>query len=183
MRFAGFILLPMLALKMVDAQPQADLNGIPESRGVYYHAPSGWIGLPANPLLAMENGNVRWILALGRSDAIAEIPGPHSAVQIPSSRPVFHLRGFSPSNAIYLVRETTKLDYREIRMPISIDMHTWAHFRSQDIVDYDLTPAGDGIASLRPKADLGAGEYAIVSLSEPAMRGIRISFDFGIAGK
>lgn len=180
MRYACLIFLPAL---LAAQSPQTDLSGIPESSGIYYHAPTGWIGLPASPLLAFEDGNLRWILSLGRSAAIAEIPGPHAAVQIPSSRPIFHLRGFSPNNAIYLVRETPKLDYREIRMPLSSDIHNWAQFRPQDLVDFSLTAAGDGVATLAPKADMKAGEYAIVSLYEPAMRGIRISFDFGVATK
>ncbi|HTS76890.1 MAG TPA: hypothetical protein VMG40_11835 [Bryobacteraceae bacterium] len=180
MRFLGILLLPGL---LAAQSTQADVTGIPESDGVYYHAPSGWIGLPANPLLPMDDGNVRWILSLGRSPAIAELSGPHAAVQIPSSRPIFHLRGFSPNNAIYLVRTTPKQDYREIRMPMVNDMHNYARFRTQDLVDYNLTASGDGIATLTPKADMKAGEYTIVSLYEPSMRGIRISFDFGVTAK
>jgi hypothetical protein len=83
---------------------------------------------------------------------------------------------------LYLVRETTKQDYREIRMPYSRDFHNWAGFRAKDLVDLDLTPAGNGILTLTPKADLAPGEYVIVSLAEPGMRGIRLSFDFGVAG-
>jgi hypothetical protein len=180
MRLLGFILLPGL---LAAQSTQADLSGIPESAGIYYHAPSGWIGLPANPFLAFEGGNVRWILSLGRSDAIAELPGPHAAVQVPGSRPVFHLRGFEPNNAIYLVRTTPKLDYREVRMPMVGDMHNFTRFRSQDLVDYDITRNAEGIVTLTPKADMKPGEYAIVSLYEAAMRGIRISFDFGVTGR
>lgn len=180
MRFACFFVLPAL---LAAQSPQADLTGIPESSGIYYHAPSGWIGLPANPLLAFEGGNARWILSLGRSNAVAELPGPHSAVQIPSSRPMFHLRGFGPNNALYLVRDTPKQDYREIRMPLAGDFHNWARFRQQDLVDFDLTAAGSGVVTLTPKADLKPGEYAIVSLAEPSMRGIRVSFDFGVTGR
>jgi hypothetical protein len=180
MRFAVIVLLPALLLAQ---SPQTDITGIPESHGVYYHAPSGWIGLPANPLLPFEDGNVRQLLGFGRSPAVAEIPGPHAAVQIPTTRPVFHLRGYQPNIAIYLVRETQKLDYREIRMPIVSDMHNWARFRTQDLVEFNLTPGPNGITSLTPKADMKPGEYAIVSQIEPQMRGIRVSFDFGIQAR
>jgi len=180
MRFAGFL---WLCVVLAAQSPQADLSGIPESRGVYYHAPSGWIGLPANTLMAFENDSARWLLGFGHSDAIAEIPGPHSAVQIPSSRPIFHLRGYSGANALYLVRDTPKLDYREIRMPRERDFNNWARFRSQDLVDLDVSSAGNGILTVTPKTDLKPGEYALVSLADPAMRGIRLSFDFGIVGR
>jgi hypothetical protein len=180
MRFAGFILLSTI---LAAQSPQADLSGIPESRGVYYHAPSGWIGLPATTLLAFEQDSARWLLGFGHSDAIAEIPGPHSAVQIPSTRPVFHLRGYAGANALYLVRDTPKLDYREIRMPWTRDFHNFTRFRSQDLVDLDVTPAAGGILTITPKQDLKPGEYAIVSLADPAMRGIRLSFDFGVLGR
>lgn len=179
MRFAGLILLSTI---LAAQSPQADLSGIPESRGVYYHAPSGWIGLPSNTLMAFEWDSARWLLGFGHSDAVAEIPGPHSAVQIPSSRPIFHLRGYSGANALYMVRDTPKLDYREIRMPWGGDFNNFTHFRSQDIVEMDVSSAGNGILTLTPKADLKPGEYAIVSLADPAMRGIRLSFDFGIVG-
>jgi hypothetical protein len=175
--FAGCIFLSAV---LAAQSPQADISGIPESRGVYYHAPSGWIGLQANALLAFREGSTRWLLGVGGGDAIAEIPGPRSMVQIPSSRPIFHLRGYSGANAMYLVRETAKLDYREIRMPYTRDSHNFTRFRSQDLVELDLTSNGDGIVTLTPKTDLKPGEYAIVSLADPGMRGIRVSFDFGV---
>jgi hypothetical protein len=174
---AGCILLSAV---LAAQGPQADITGIPESRGVYYHTPSGWIGLQGNPMLAFREGSMRWLLGVGGGDAIAEIPGPRAMVQIPSSRPIFHLRGYSSASALYLVRETPKQDYREIRMPYTRDFHNWTRFRQQDLVDLDLTPAGDGITTLTPKTDLKPGEYAIVSLADPAMRGIRVSFDFGV---
>ncbi len=180
MRFLGILLLPGL---LAAQSTQADVTGIPESDGVYYHAPSGWVGLPANSLVPFEGGNVRWLLSLGRSPAIAELSGPRAAVQVPSSRPIFHLRGFSPNNAIYLVRATPKDDYREIRMSVVGDWHEFARFRAQDLVDFNLTSSGDGITTLTPKADVKAGEYAIVSQYQPEMRGIRISFDFGVTAK
>ncbi len=176
---AGCILLSAI---LAAQSPQADIAGIPDSRGVYYHAPSGWIGLPANPLMAFQGGTARWLLGVGRGDAVAEIPGLHSAVQIPSLRPIFHLRGYAGPNELYLVRETPKQDYREIRMPYSRDLHNWANFRQQDLVEMELSSVGDGILRLTPKADMKPGEYAIVSLAEPGMRGIRLSFDFGVAG-
>ncbi len=179
MRLLGFILLPGL---LAAQSTQADLSGIPESQGVYYHAPSGWIGLAPNPLMPFEGGNARWILSLGRSPAVAELPGPHAAVQVPGARPVFHLRGFAPNTALYLVRATPKLDYREIRMPLVDDAHTFARFRSQDIVDYDLTWT-NGIATVTPKTDLKPGEYALVSQYEPGMRALRLSFEFGVTGR
>jgi hypothetical protein len=172
----------LLSAVLAAQSPQADISGIPESRGVYYHAPSGWIGLPANPLLGFREGSTRWLLGVGGGDAIAEIPGPHSQVQLPSSRPIFHLRGYSGANALYLVRETEKLDYREIRMPYTRDFHNFTRFRAQDMVELDLASAGDGILTLTPKTDLKPGEYAIVSMAEPGMLGIRLSFDFGVVG-
>src|ERR1700758_3561024 len=93
-----------------------DSEGVPALRGVYFHSPSGWIGLPTNALLPLENGSAKWLLGFGRGDAIADFPGPHAAVQTSQTKPTFYLRGYAPTSGIYLVRQAQKQDYREIHM-------------------------------------------------------------------
>ena len=176
------ILSLMVAAMAMAQPPQGEITLVPDARGVYYHAASGWIGLQVNPLMGFEAGSTRWLLGFGRGDAIAELPGPHAAVQTSTARPTFYLRGFPAHNGIYLVRAIQKQDYRQLRMSISRDFHDWATFRPQDLADVDLRSASGGLVTLVPRADLKPGDYAIVSPADPMVRGIKLGFDFEVAG-
>lgn len=158
----------------------AQQPGPPPSRGVYFRSPAGWVGLPVNLVLPFEGSSVRWLLGFGHNDAIAEAPGPHAAFQTSNTKPTFYIRGFPPTSGIYLVREVQKQDYRELRMPVSGNFKEWAHLRKQDLIDVDVRPEKEDVLLFSPKADLKPGEYAIVSVLEPNMRGIHVSFDFGV---
>jgi len=157
-----------------------DSQGLPTLRGVYFHSPAGWIGLPTNPLLPMENGTARWLLGFGKSDAIADFPGPHAAVQTSQVKPTFYLRGFPPTSGLYLVRATQKMSYRQLRMPVSGDFIEWAHVKSSDLVAIETHFAGDNITALTPRDNLKPGEYAIVAPFDPAAGNIQAVFDFGV---
>ena len=173
--------ISFVAGMVLAAAAAAQVPGPPPLRGVYFRSPSGWVGLPINTLLPFENGTARWLLGFGRGDAIAEAAGPHAAFQTSNARPTFYLRGFPPTSGIYMIREIQKQDYREIHMPVSGNFREWAHFRKQDLIDTD-TRHGDGDVMLfSPRADLKPGEYAIVSVLEPSIRNIRVSFDFGVS--
>ena len=175
--FAGFVLLGA----SLWAQPAAsDAAGLPLLRGVYFHSPAGWIGLPTQPLLPFENGNVRWILGFGKSDAIADFPGPHAAMQTSQVKPTFYLRGMPPTSGIYLVREIQKNEHREIHMPVSGDFLEWAHLKASDLVPIEVRAAGENVTALTPRDNLKPGEYGIVTAFDPNVDRIRAIFDFGV---
>jgi hypothetical protein len=156
-------------------------TAIPNAKGVYFRGASGFVGLPMNLLMPFEQGNVRWLLALGHSDAKIEFAGPHAAIQTGSAKPTLYVRGFAPSAGIYLVRQREKQDYREIRMAVSGDFSEWAHFRQKDLLDIDIKPVIDDVLQITPRADLKPGEYAIVSVMEQMYRNIRVGYDFGVS--
>lgn len=178
MRFAfSAILLSGLALW---AQAPQEMQGLPALRGVYFHSPEGWIGLPTKPLMPIENGSARWLLGFGRGDAIADFAGAHAEVQTSQVKPTFYLRGIPPTSGVYLVKETSKMDYREIRMPVSGNFIEWAHLKSSDLIPVETRHAGDDVTALTPRDNLKAGEYGIVAPFDPNVRLIRAIFDFGV---
>jgi hypothetical protein len=175
--FAGLVLLGTL----VSAQTVTpDAAGLPAFRGVYLHSTAGWIGLPINPLLPLENGTARQLLWYGRGDAIADFKGPHAAVQTSQTKPTFYLRGVPPTSGIYLVRETMKQDYREIHMPVSGNFIEWAHLKTSDLIPIETRHAMDNVTALTPRGDLKPGEYGIVTAFDPNVDLIRAIFDFGV---
>lgn len=157
-----------------------DTAGLPALRGVYFHAPSGWIGLPTKPLLPLENGTAKWLLGFGRGDAIADFPGPHAAFQTSQVKPTFYLRGIPPTNGIYLVREMTKNDHREIHMPVSGNFIEWAHLKASDLIPIETHVSAENVTALTPRDTLKAGEYGIVTAFDPNVDLIRAVFDFGV---
>jgi hypothetical protein len=159
-----------------------DTSSIPASRGVYYRADSGWVGLTGNILVPMINATTADLFSVGPKQAIAELPGLHASLQTTNVRPTLYVRGFPLNNGIYLVRETQKPEYREIHMPVSWQFREFAHMRSKDLREIEIRPAGNDIFTVTPQKDLAPGEYAIVSLIEPNDRFIKIGYDFGVAG-
>lgn len=175
--FAGVVFLSAAAWAQTLSP---DAAGLPALRGVYFHSTAGWIGLPTNPLLPMKTGTAAWLLGVGRGSAVADFPGPHAAVQTSQVKPTFYLRGIPPTSGIYLVRQTSKADYREIRMPLSGDFIEWAHFKASDLVPIETRHAGENVTAVTPHGDLKPGEYGIVTAFDPNTRLIRAIFDFGV---
>jgi len=171
----------LVAAGSMTLAAQAPSAAIPSTRGVYFRSASGFVGLPSKLMMPMEQGNARWLLGFGRGDGIVEMPGPHAAIQTGSTKPTLYVRGFPPSSGIYLVHQTEKQDYRQIRMAISGDMRSFAHFHQKDLLDIEIKPVIDDVLQITPKADLKPGEYAIVSLIDPIYHNIRVGFDFGVS--
>ena len=159
-----------------------DLTGIPAPRGIYYRAAGEWVVLSSTVLMPFDKGRsvALEILNVGSDHAAAQMPGPHSGVQIGNAaRPTFYLHGISPAD-VYLVRAVSKADYRELRMPISGHFGEWAHFRAKDVTDVEIQAVNGDVVAIKPRADLKPGEYALASVFEPRERWIRLGFDFGI---
>lgn len=183
----GCAALLAVALFAQDAPPSSesiDITGIPEARGVYYHASSGWATLSPSVLMPLWDGRAAAleILNVGSDHTVTQLPGRHAGIQIGNdARPIFYLHGISPAD-LYLVRATTKAGYREIRMPISRDFWEWAHFRDKDVTDFDIQGMNGDIIAIRPSADLKPGEYTLASVVQPGYQWVRLGFEFGILG-
>jgi hypothetical protein len=178
-----------IALSAQDNPPPAaagnmDLTGIPASRGIYYHAADEWVALSSTVLMPFDKGRpvALEILNVGSDHAAAQMPGPHSGVQIGNdARPTFYLHGISPAD-VYLVRAMTKDDYRELRMPISRHFGEWAHFRAQDVTAVQIQAVNGDVVAIKPSTDLKPGEYALASAVGSGDHWLRLGFDFGILG-
>jgi hypothetical protein len=171
----------LVAVGSFTLAAQTPSVAIPSARGVYFRGASGFVGLPINVLMPFEQGMGKWLLGFGRGDAVAEMPGPHAAIQTGSTKPTLYVRGFAPSSGIYLVRQTEKQDYRELHMAVSGNFRTFAHLRQKDMLDIEIKPLIDDVMQITPKTDLKPGEYAVVSVLEPMYRNLRVGFDFGVS--
>ena len=180
-----------VALLAQDNPPQAqpgsnlDLTGLPSQRGVYYRFGGGWVSLSSTVLMPFKEGRplALDILNVGSDHSTAEIPGSHSGVQIGGdARPTFYLHGIGVGG-VYLVRATSREDYRELWMPISRHFRRWAHYRAEDIAAFDIEGVNGDVVAIKPSADLKPGEYALAAAFDPGEYWIRLGFDFGIAGR
>jgi hypothetical protein len=161
-----------------------DISGIPAPRGVYYRAADEWVILSSTVLMPFSEGRsaALEILNVGPDHTVAELPGSHAGVQIGNdARPTFYLHGISPAD-VYLVRATSKADYREVRMPTSRHFREWGHYRAKDLTDMEIQAVNGDVVAIKPSTDLKPGEYALASVFEPGDRWIRLGFDFGILG-
>jgi hypothetical protein len=182
----------LAAPSMAQDQPKtaqagnAEIAGLPAGRGIYYHAAHEWRALSFTVLMPFEDGKgiVLEVLNVGSEHATSEMPGSYADVQIAhDARPTFYLRGISPAD-LYLVRAKRKEGFRELRMPISGEFREWAHFRTEDVADIELHEVAAGVVTVKPRAVLKPGEYAIAILFEPGARWIRFGYAFGlIAGR
>jgi hypothetical protein len=169
-----------------DAIPAAglDLTGFHGGRGVYYRSASDWVPLSSTVLMPFWDGRPLGmaILNVGSDRAVSEIPGPHSVIQIANDpRPTFYLHGVNASD-LYLVRVSSKDDYRELRMPVSRHYRKWAHFRADDVAEVAVTGINGDIVSIQPTSALKPGEYALATTFEQGEYWLRLGFDFGIIG-
>jgi hypothetical protein len=177
-----FLMIGLFAIAgSLTLAAQTPSVAIPSARGVYFRSASGFVGLPINVLMPFEQGMGKWLLGFGRGDGVAEMPGPHAAIQTGSTKPTLYVRGFAPSSVIYLIRQTEKQDYREVHLAISGNFREFAHLRRKDMLDIEIKPLIDDVLQITPKADLKAGEYAVVSVLEPMYRNLRVGFDFGVS--
>ena len=171
-----------LAAMLLPMLPAQDVASIPYPRGVYFRGDSGWIGLTSTILMPMVEGGAADFFSVGGKRAIAELTGPRAMLQTTNVRPTLYVRGFLANAGIYLVKETQKSEYREIRMPVSGNFREFAHFRDRDLRAIEVQSVGNGLVSVKPTGDLAPGEYALVSPLDPSDRMIKIGYDFGVLG-
>jgi hypothetical protein len=120
------------------------------------------------------------VLNVGSDHAIEVMPGAHAGVQIGNNqRPTFYLRGVTPAQ-LYLVRAVTKVEHRELIMPISRNFQEWARYRAKDVTNMELQSVTVDVMTVKPLADLKPGEYVLASAFEPGAYWIRLGYDFGL---
>ena len=154
---------------------------VPFERGVYYDGPSGLVALPTRVFMPLQDSGWREMLGLGLAARLrAVVPGGYAALAIPDRRPTFYMRGDRLGNQTYLVRGTQKGDHREFRFNRSSDVEEWMNFRNEDLTELEVESLGGDLVRLRPRVDLTAGEYVLVSSLEPRYRAVRLAFDFGV---
>lgn len=159
-----------------------DLAGLPAEHGIYYHAAAEWVGLAPTVLLPFSEGKsmALEILNVGSDHTVAELPGSHAGTQIVNdARPIFFLHGILPDQ-VYLVRTVSKGDYREFRMPVSRHFSEWAHFRAKDLVEFDVVDVNGDVVAIRPRSELGPGEYTLASSVQRDDRWLRLGYSFGL---
>jgi hypothetical protein len=162
----------------------ADIAGLPAARGIYFHSGDRWVALQLTVLMPFTEGKaaILEILNVGSDHAIAAIPGAHADVQIAdNTRPIFYLRGIRPTQ-MYLVRAVTKVDYRQLLMPVSRNFQEWAQLRPADVANLKLQAVAADVVTVKPLGDLKLGEYVLTSVFEPGARWIRLGYDFGLLG-
>lgn len=172
------LLLCAAALAMTLAAQ--DTSSIPNARGVYYRSDTGWVTLSGTVLMPMLQAGAADFFSVGGKTAVAEIPGLHATLQTTNARPTLYVRGFPINSGIFLVKQTQRDEFREIRMPVSRNFREFAHLKG--VREIEIRSVGNDLVAITPRADLPAGEYAIVSPIDPNDRMLKIGYDFGIAG-
>jgi hypothetical protein len=182
----GCAILTGIGAAWMSAQQPASsaaVAGLPAEKGVYYRADANWQTLPRTLLWPYTQSSWRWILSVGSRRYVAQLPGEHSSMQVRDARPTFYIRGlagnlsprlvrFSPGRAMRSLPVRRTGNFFEPRVPFPEDF----------MRDVDVASVGNDTYSIRPRADLPAGEYAIVSSAVPDQRQTFFAFDFGVGG-
>jgi len=161
-----------------------DVTGIPSGRGVYLRNAGGWVALNSTVMMPFWRGRdvALDILNVGTDHTTSEIPGSHSGVQIPDTRPTLYLHDIGVAE-LYLVHLASKSDYREVRQRVSRHFGEWAHFRPEEVAEIEVVGINGDVIAIRPSSGLKAGEYAVTVGGQPGYEWLRMGFDFGIVGQ
>jgi hypothetical protein len=159
-----------------------DPAGLPPEHGIYYHSATDWVPLESTILMPFRasKGATLEVLNVGSEKTVAQMPGPHAGVQIAKdARPIFFLHGILP-DLVYLVRTASKADYRKLRMPESKPFNEWTHFRAKDLMEFDVVYVNGDVVVIRPRMELGPGEYTLASSVQSGDRWLRLGYSFGL---
>ncbi len=133
--------------------------GLPTQPGVYYRGSSGWIALASfllwPPLMAPWNAAA----GFARKDYSIALPGLHARLQISEPRPTLYLREPQSSAAGQLLQLATRKDHRELRLTSGDVFTTEIGYRPSDLQDVEFEALAPNVFTVRPKSDLGTGEY------------------------
>ena len=160
--------------------PQA-AAGLPNLKGVYYRAGSGWSNLPQTLLWPYNKSSAKWWLSVGPVDYFAELPGEHARVQMADAQPMFYVRGLATQMGPRLIQLGAKQDFRRVKMRNTNNFEPRIPFSNNALRDVDVAQVGPNVVSIRPRANLAPGEYAIVTPAGPDQQRIYLGFDFRVA--
>jgi hypothetical protein len=154
--------------------------GLPPANGVYVQLGTTFVSLEPNLITPGASHRVGNYFGVQAHEADAKLLGSRSIMQSTDARPTFYLRGISPANGIYLVKQQQHKGHREAMMRVSSHFADGPAFKQADLRDFDIQSLGPDLISLRPRMDLAAGEYAIISPAGRGYRWIQMGFEFGI---
>jgi hypothetical protein len=175
----SFTVAAVFASALAAQVPSAAPEGLPEERGVFYRVGPNWEPLSRTEFLPLPDGELRSFLSIGRRHLVGQVSGPQALIRS-NRKPVFYIRGFSPADGIYLVRTRARREFRAVKMTMDRRISDGPHFRSEDLVPFDLAAAGFDVITLTPRTDLAPGEYVIVTAVGASYRWLHFAYGFGV---
>ena len=171
----------MAVLASVSAFAQSPVDGMPNAKGVYYKSGENWSSLSWNMMWPTIHNQVRDFLSIGKRQYVAEIPGQHATLQVGEAQPVFFVRGLGNGITPRLVQFTNKKDYRQVKMKDASLFAPRVPIEDKEMRDIEIAVLSENIIAVRPKGNLPAGEYAIVTNTLEDSQRMMMSFEFSIA--
>lgn len=154
--------------------------GLPGGNGVYIQVGSAFVPLEPKLITPGASHRVGSYFGVARTQADAKLLSSRSIMQSTDARPTIYLRGVSPANGIYLVKQQQHKGHRETMMNVSRHFADGPSFKQGDLRDFDIQSLSSDLISLRPRMDLAAGEYAIITPASRDYRWIHMGFEFGV---
>jgi hypothetical protein len=129
--------------------------GLPNSSGVYYRAPSGWVVLPSSPIWPPF-----YSFSIGSRAFEVPLGGSHAGLQIVGQKVGFYLR--KPSSLNWrIVRLTSRGDERLLRMVSTGHLTSVDTFEAGRTHQVQITRVASDIFTVLPVGPLQPGEYAL----------------------
>src|SRR5262245_42799402 len=113
--------------------------GLPGGNGVYIQAGTSFVSLEPNLINPGASHRVGSYFGVKGHQADAKLLGARSLMQSTDPRPTFYLRGISPADGIYLVRQQQHKGHRETMMNVSSHFADAPEFKRSDLRDFDIT--------------------------------------------
>ena len=162
---------------------QNPVEGMPDAKGVYYKTGGDWASLPWNMMWPAVHNEVREYFSIGRRQYVAEVAGQHATMQVTDAQPVFFVRGLSNGISPRLVQFTSKKDYRQVTMKPGSIFAPRVPIAEKDLREIEVAVLSENIIAVRPKGNLPAGEYAIVTNPLQDSQRMMMSFEFRVASR
>jgi hypothetical protein len=156
---------------------------MPNAKGVYYKSGGNWSSLSWTLLWPSLHNEVAEYFSVGKRHYVAEVAGQHAVMQVGEAQPVFFVRGLANALAPRLIQFTNKKDHRQVNMKPASLFAPEVPIAEKDMRDIDIAVLSENIVAIRPKGNLPAGEYALVTNGLEDSRRIMMSFEFRVAGK
>lgn len=148
--------------------------GLPNTSGVYYRAPSGWVSVPSSVIWPPYYASTARSFERSRAFAVP-LDGSHAALQIAGRKVGFYLR--SPTSLNWrIVRLTSHYDQRWIPIVSTGRPALRDEFEPGRTYPVQITRVANEVFTLVPTAPLEPGEYALCA---PVVGGQNVSACYG----